>query len=225
MAKVVKKKKTRVIKKETKKSAKSERLETVVADIVSNTFEVRSDPWAKLDSEPAMQDAKVVLPYEIEPPAEFTEEWSEKIEAEEEEKPLIELEILTEHEAIDDPVRMYLHEIGKYPLLNAKLEKELASKIEPYKYMENLREYYRDHYTRFPATSDYILQFLRSLVDCDRVIEKLSDNLSLAKKSSFKERLLNQKLHQSIDDFINPDLVARLSKELTLEPSEIERDW
>ena len=63
----------------------------------------------------------------------------EKPEAEEE-KPLLELEVeLAEHEAIDDPVRMYLHEIGKYPLLNAKLERELASKIEPYKYIENIK--------------------------------------------------------------------------------------
>jgi RNA polymerase primary sigma factor len=193
-------------------------------DLVQTDFEVHHDHWDKLETEPAPKEEKELLFTEVEAAPEFAEEeWLEKPEAEEE-KPLIELEVeLAEHEAIDDPVRMYLHEIGKYPLLNAKLERELASKIEPYKYIENIKYSFKNHLNRFPSISDFVIQLLVNLAECDLVIDKLSEHLSIAKKLSFKERLLNTKLHQSIDDFINPELVVKIAGELGLEPPEIEK--
>ncbi|MGA2159544.1 MAG: RNA polymerase sigma factor RpoD [Dehalococcoidia bacterium] len=193
-------------------------------DLVQTDFEVRHDHWDKLEAEPAPQEEKELLFTDIEAAPEFAEEeWMEKPEAEEE-KPILELEVeLAEHEAIDDPVRMYLHEIGKYPLLNAKLERELASKIEPYKYIENIKYSFKNHLNRFPSISDFVIQLLVNLAESDVVIDKLSEHLNVAKKPSFKERLLNTKLHQSIDEFINPELVMKIAQELGLEPPEIEK--
>jgi len=192
-------------------------------DEVSEEFEVRHDHWDQLESEPAPQDDKELVFTDIETAPEFgEEEWLGKPEAEE--KPLVEIEVeLIEHEAIDDPVRMYLHEIGKYPLLNAKLERDLASRIEPYKYIENIKESFKNNLNRYPSTSDYIIQLIKNLADCDVVIDKLSEHLNVGKKLSFKEKLLNSKLHQAIDEFINPEAVAKISQELGIEPSEIEK--
>ena len=186
-------------------------------------FEVHHDQWDKLDTSAVPKDEKELLFSDIEASPDFSEEWLVKAEAEEE-KPLLEMEVeLAEHEAIDDPVRMYLHEIGKYPLLNAKLERELASKIEPYKYIENIKDSFKNNLNRFPAVSDLIIQILKNLAECDNVIDKMSEHLSVGKKLSFKERLLNTKLHDSIDDFINPDSVIKIAAELNLEPPEIEK--
>ena len=191
------------------------------AALTQTEFEVRQDPWGKLEADAIPQEEKELLFSDIEAAPEFAEEW---LKPEAEEKPLIELEIeLAEHEAIDDPVRMYLHEIGKYPLLNAKLERELASKIEPYKYMSHIRESFRHQENRFPSISDFVIQLLKNLTFCDTVIDKLADHLNVAKKPSFKDRLLNQKLHQAIDDFINPEMVMRMAAELKVEPHEIEK--
>jgi RNA polymerase primary sigma factor len=216
----------------TKAPAKAEKKAAIVpeiaagniVDLVQTDFEVHHDHWDKLEAEPAPKEEKELLFTEVEAAPEFAEEeWLEKPEAEEE-KPLVELEVeLAEHEAIDDPVRMYLHEIGKYPLLNAKLERELASKIEPYKYIENIKYSFKNHLNRFPSISDFVIQMLVNLAECDTVIDKLSEHLSVAKKLSFKERLLNAKLHQSIDEFINPELVVKIAGELGLEPPEIEK--
>ncbi|HCE75032.1 MAG TPA: hypothetical protein DEP04_00255, partial [Dehalococcoidia bacterium] len=43
-------------------------------------------------------------------------------------------------EIIDDPVRMYLREIGRVDLLKAPEERELARKFEGKRYVENLEE-------------------------------------------------------------------------------------
>lgn len=186
-------------------------------------FEVRQDQWDQLEAVPAPQDDKELVFTDIEAAPEFAEEeWLEKPEADD--KPVIEIEVeLTEHEAIDDPVRMYLHEIGKYPLLNAKLERELASKIEPYKYIENIKEAFKNNLNRYPSTSDYIIQLMKNFSDCDVVIDKLSEHLDVGKKLNFKERLLNAKLHQAIDEFINPESVIKIAQELNVDPSEIEK--
>ncbi|MCX6005538.1 MAG: RNA polymerase sigma factor RpoD [Chloroflexi bacterium] len=197
--------------------------ETNATGLPVDGFEVPPDHWDRLEAEPAVQGEKDLISYDIEEPTEFAEdEWLEKPETVE--KPLVELEVeLAEHEAIDDPVRMYLHEIGKYPLLNAKLERELASKIEPYKYMENIKDLFKIAAGRAPSLSDYILQILRNLCICDHVIDKLSEHLDIHRKSSFKEKILNHKLHHAIDDFINQELVIQIAKELNLEPPEIEK--
>jgi RNA polymerase primary sigma factor len=206
---------------------KGETAPAVTTEEAPKEFEVRRDQWdklAKIETDAVPQDEKELLFSDIEAAPDFAEEeWMEKPEAEEE-KPLLELEVeLAEHEAIDDPVRMYLHEIGKYPLLNAKLERELASKIEPYKYIENIKDIFRNNLNRFPAVSDFVIQMLKNLADCDTVIDKVSDHLNVAKKPTFKERLLNTKLHQAIDDFINPELVLKMAQELNMEPSSIEK--
>jgi len=220
--KPIAKKKTRPVKVEKKESIKPAVAEAVAAKPAPEGFEVRHDRWAKAEI-PVITHVERELRFsDIEAPADFAEEWL-KPEAEEE-KPLVGIEIeLTEHEAIDDPVRMYLHEIGKYPLLNAKLERELASKIEPYKYMEYIKDRFRHNLNRFPSTSDFVIQALKNLCECDTVLDKLSEHLNVAKKPSFTEKLLDPKLHQAIDDFINPEAVERIAKELSLEHSEIEK--
>jgi len=194
-----------------------------IAGDINDTFEIRQDHWDQLETAPTTPDDKDIIFADIEGPLEFSEEeWLEKPDSEE--KPLAKIEVeISEHEAIDDPVRMYLHEIGKYPLLNAKLERELASKIEPYKYIENIKDTFKNNYNRYPTTTDYILQVLRNLSDCDIVIDKLAEQLNAGKKMGFKEKLLNQKLHQAIDEFINPESITKLAKELNLEPAEVEK--
>jgi RNA polymerase primary sigma factor len=205
--------------KKTAKPVKSE--QQIPVKPAPKDFEVPHDRWAKAESLVIPHVEKELRFSDIEAPATFSDEW---LKPDEEEKPLVGLEIeLTEHEAIDDPVRMYLHEIGKYPLLNAKLERELASKIEPYKYMEYIKDRFRQNLNRFPSTSDFVIQALKNLSDCDVVLDKLSEHLDVAGNPSFTEKLLDPKLHQAIDDFINPESVERIAGELNLEHSEIEK--
>jgi RNA polymerase primary sigma factor len=89
--------------------------------------------------------------------------------------------------------------------------------------MEYIKDRFRHNLNRFPSTSDFVIQALKNLSDCDMVLDKLSEHLDVAQKPSFTEKLLDPKLHQAIDDFINPEAVERIAKELNLEHAEIEK--
>src|SRR3972149_721121 len=75
-------------------------------------------------------DEEIISPEEIE--SEFKD--SKDIELE------TALEPLEEQEVADDPVRLYLHEIGKVHLLTAKDERVLAQKIEAAKHIREIKQ-------------------------------------------------------------------------------------
>src|SRR5579885_3520434 len=88
-------------------------------------------------------------------------------EEEEEEEPEKDLEAglpVEEQEGIDDPVRMYLREIGKVSLLSADDEKRLARQMEEGKHLQRLAETWQLSMGR-PAGSSEIAYMLFMEVD------------------------------------------------------------
>ena len=87
-----------------------------------------AEPLPLLEDAPRVGPAEVADWEDVEPPK------SELVE-----EPEIEVEPTvpeSELEGVDDPVRMYLREIGRVPLLNARLEVELAILMERGEYAE-----------------------------------------------------------------------------------------
>ena len=66
-------------------------------------------------------------------------------------------------EEVDDPVRMYLHEIGRVHLLTAEDEKNLARQIEEGRRIEEIRQEWAGKYGWSPSATEIILRFKRSL--------------------------------------------------------------
>jgi RNA polymerase primary sigma factor len=134
-------------------------------------------------------------------------------EAEMAEEPDIEvpLEELAEATAVDDPVRMYLHEIGRVHLLTAANEKELAKRLEEGKRISEIKlEYYRKN-GRQPSGSEVMLGVLRDVVRSVNIIRLMEKNLGMETAEGFMDAVTNPKLCAAIDAELNPDLMMNVA--------------
>jgi RNA polymerase primary sigma factor len=178
--------------------------------------------WDTFDKYGLEEDTtKISFPWESEEVG-LEEEWEEK--AEDEAKPLFELEVEHgEHEAIDDPVRMYLHEIGRVALLTADDEKALASKIEEAKYLEKIEELYFQRYGGYPSAVNITIYLLRHLLASQPPVAILGKQLGLAAKDSFIKRVRDPKLRTAIDSTIDQEMVEAIAKTSGKSTAEVEQ--
>jgi RNA polymerase primary sigma factor len=168
--------------------------------------------WETFDKYESEEDTTpIVFPWEDEELTELESELAGKEEKGDKSQLGLELEHV-EHEAIDDPVRMYLHEIGKVSLLTANDEKVLASKIEEAKYLEKIEELYLQRHGEYPSTVDIVIYLLRHLFASQSLINILVKKLKLTATNSFIKRIHDPKLRSSIDRVINQELVEAIAK-------------
>ncbi len=91
--------------------------------------------------------------------AEDDEEGGTEVAEEEEEEASIAL-LTEESEGIDDPVRMYLREIGKVYLLTADDEKHLARQMEEGLHLEAIEQEYQERYGHKPKAVHVAVRLL-----------------------------------------------------------------
>jgi len=121
------------------------------------------------------------------------------------------LEQLAEQEVIDDPVRMYLHEIGKTHLLSAKNEKDLAKRMEEGKRIKEIQQGFLRRYGRPPSATEIILTILKELGEASAIIRTLQDELNVMPKNGFVESICDAKLRDEIDGEIDRQLIQILA--------------
>jgi len=119
-----------------------------------------------------------------------------------------------EQEVIDDPVHMYLHEIGKVRLLTATDEKVLAKKMEQGKHITEIKQDYLQKYGRIPSATEIILTMLKELGQASIIIHLLQEQLDLTPTASFKDSVLNTKLRDNFDNEIDQQLVLNFAHQM-----------
>ncbi|MBI2851315.1 MAG: RNA polymerase sigma factor RpoD [Chloroflexi bacterium] len=114
---------------------------------------------------------------------------------------------MEEQEVADDPVRLYLHEIGKVHLLTAKDERILAQKIEAAKHIRDIKRAYQEKNGKAPLATDVILEMLRQISQSASVIPMLQEQLNLQLTNNFKKSIADPKLCHSIEDVLDQQLI------------------
>ena len=158
---------------------------------------------------------------ELAPDERLTEELEPPIEHEHEiETPIEQLE---QHEVVDDPVRMYLHEIGRVSLLTAQDEKVLAKKIERGKHVNEVRQILQQRYGQPPSSTEVMVAILKELAQISAIIPSLQKNLGLEPTTGFIESLLNTELRAGIDGELDRQLIQDIANQTVRYLSETEQ--
>jgi RNA polymerase primary sigma factor len=121
--------------------------------------------------------------------------------------------IVDEAAGIDDPVRMYLREIGKVPLLTADDEKRLSRAIEEQIHLDRIVEDYVDEHGDVPSWSQVFVELLRQFHKEREVYQCVSRHLKLPRQS-VSERIADRRFRACIDGELNEDARQHLMKEL-----------
>ena len=120
-------------------------------------------------------------------------------------------EEIAEQDITDDPVRIYLHEIGRVHLLTADDEKSLAKRMEEGKYITLQRESYALEYGRQPSAKDIILMLLRNVKASEKLLAALREEFKLPDAGTGLGALYDEELQKTVDNAIDPQVVHDIS--------------
>jgi RNA polymerase primary sigma factor len=121
------------------------------------------------------------------------------------------LERLEEQEVIDDSVRMYLHEIGRVPLLIAEEERVLAKQGEEGRRIGDIKENLLNKQHMPPSATEIILVIVKDLCESTPVIDLIQKELGLKPTSIFLDAVSNTTFRDAIDGPIKPELIQSIA--------------
>jgi RNA polymerase primary sigma factor len=106
---------------------------------------------------------------------------------------------LEDQEGIDDPVRMYLREIGKVFLLSAADEKHLARQMEEGQHIEAIEDMWRAEHGTDPTAVETALTLFEQFYKYKPVLDVAIKHLNLPRHSTLADRVGDPTLRGFID--------------------------
>ena len=132
------------------------------------------------------------------------------------------LQQMDEQEITDDPVRIYLHEIGRVSLLTAKNEQTLSRRIAEGKRINELEQEFLRNFERHPSAIEKVLTMLKEIGQLSTVINIVLDQIDVATTSSFKELIFNVRVRENIDGEIDQQLIQVVAHQTAKSIPEVE---
>ncbi len=129
---------------------------------------------------------------------------------------------LETQDGIDDPVRMYLREIGKVYLLSGADEKRLARQMEEGKHIRDIEQRWLDDRGEEPAGSEILLSLLSQLHDERRVLNSVTRHLHI-KKNPLSSLVIDETLRNTLDGELDQTLIEHLVRSLRCDSERAEQ--
>ena len=126
-------------------------------------------------------------------------------------------------EVLDDPVRMYLREIGRVHLLTSKDERVLARKMEGERHVEKLEKEMQEANGRPPRAWEVCYTLLQRLDEAAPLVSSLGENLGLSRNLTLSQITDHPKLRAAIDAELNQELMANIAEDIEMEQTDVER--
>ncbi len=127
-------------------------------------------------------------------------------------------------EMIDDPVRMYLREIGRVSLLKAADERILARRMEAYKHIEALEEALVNAEGRPPRAWACVFEFMKRLCDDEPLVNAVSRYMALDGEPTLAELMADERVRNVLDGELPEQLLNFASEILNQEPEKVKAD-
>ena len=121
-------------------------------------------------------------------------------------------------EMIDDPVRMYLREIGRVSLLTAKDERFLARRMEAGKHVGLVRQAIGGAEERPTTAGQVAVELLRRTLETRPLIEALATHVGAPAAPTLGQVLAEPPFRAAIDAEMKEDVVTALAPVLEEEP-------
>ena len=125
---------------------------------------------------------------------------------------------------IDDPVRMYLREIGRVGLLKAHDERILARSMESSKYIESLEEELTGSEGRPPRAWQTVFELLWRVVEAQPLVDALTRYLDLKKDKTLSELRFHPKMQDALNGELPEEMQNFLAEALNTEPPVVKSD-
>jgi RNA polymerase primary sigma factor len=126
-------------------------------------------------------------------------------------------------EGWEDPLHLYLHEIGQVPLLTANDEKTFARRIEIGKRVTVVKNGLEKNGKCATASETY-LEIIRELGQSREIINKLEENVGLDENTKFRQTMTDDKFRGAIDGVIDEATVLAIAEKLGLtDPQPVEQ--
>jgi len=124
-------------------------------------------------------------------------------------------------DVIDDPVRMYLREIGRVSLLTAKDERKLAKDMESWERLTELG-LIGDQASNLETSGTGILRaIVHEITSVTPLLEAIAEVIELDQPIMAHDMLSHPKVRETIDGEIDQEIVAQIASKIPLEEAQI----
>ncbi len=127
-------------------------------------------------------------------------------------------------ELLEDPVRLYLREIGKVDLLQKKDERVLARRLEAWKYIISLEAELQSAEGRAPKSSQLIVRLLVQTCDAAPLVNALSRYVGLAGERTLFEVMYDPQVREALDGNLPEEMLNFAADVLNKEPLDVRKE-